>query len=53
MSELDWILLGWWAAVGATFWALRGLPRVVDAGANRKDSSLERMPPNKGERGGR
>lgn len=49
MSELDWILLGWWAAVAATFWALRGLPRVGDAGSYRKGASLVRMPPKKGE----
>lgn len=31
MSELDWILLGWWAAVATVFVALRGVPRVGDA----------------------
>lgn len=53
MSELDWILLGWWCAIAATLWACSGLRRVGDAGAERKGAPLVRMPPNTGERGGR
>lgn len=43
MSELDWILLGWWAAVATLFIALRGVPRVGDARLSFKATPTDEL----------
>lgn len=47
MSELEWILLAFWAAVALALWATRGIANFGD------ERSFRKAPPNDEQGGGR